>query len=561
MSSASLLPLRETPEEGLVRLTCSALKGNGYGGSWNDPASASRQALARLFALLDALPEASPGPPDSSWLNLLVDEFDRPLPAEHLVTPWLARFGAKGLGQPASFKRLLEKCLSLSMYLHPSQGGSLAEGLVAAAPKEWLALWDQPGDPEGAALIRFVLKNPAWVSLLEVLAARGIVLSMRVGGLPLACGIQTVDQWRSFLKTGGDPNTEVGPEKTPLWAYLLEKATPDSGVGPAVRKWLSAHPDRASLSTVPPAEALARHQWLDGFNDCARNRAAVVAHLQSRPDWAHTVDGYGAPAWARAVFVAPSALSWLLKHHPESVRQRDGHGRSPWQYLLQLVDAAHAPDFAEVTAVLGPDCYTDAAGRGLVLQLLDRPPPLKKARGRDDWLSPESYGWSLPPVSFGSKEAAQLAALPVSAWCGGTADQHGEAADTILSNPEPDDFHPVAVWCADVKGVASDLSPVLRGALSVALLANDLKGLFVEPGLERAINTTAARWSRLDGGTAVYTARGLAVLERFVREKGSAELRARFEHEVMPVMRARDTACELENNLLASPLARSRMRL
>lgn len=259
---------------------------------------------------------------------------------------------------------------------------------------------------------------------VTALAEMGFRLTgVRSGGVPVAAGIQTGEQWRLYLNQGGDPEVPVRDADDavlPLWEHLCRRGKyyPKSDLRETVQAWANTHRQAGlhDLSNQEYWEKLSR----------SRTASDVTAAVVAAKDWFERRDADGRSALMVVAGLNASALNTLCgraRAWSANAAAPDRWGRNLWAYLL-----AHGRVAPDVCREVAPHVPFEVGLRG------------------EGWLQqclvPESGKILLHERGFTQSSLAQDRSLPErsSLW-----------ADAVRARPallwgEPETQDELALW-------------------------------------------------------------------------------------------------------------------
>lgn len=221
------------------------------------------------------------------------------------------------------------------------------------------------------------LTEPGNMALVEALLHRGLDISQAV---PTPEGMQPL--WRVWL----------GLQSSKLIAWVQDRLPQPSPVEQDSDAW----PASTSLQPLQVAQyfqAFGAHREPDKKVPIGKRRAALVAHLTSRPDWLSLQNAEGRTALFLACRLDVGVLRWVFDRLEQpttteqerealiaGLRHRDKQGRNLWFYVLPQLNSqtVATPKLCEQLGRWVPSAL-DAQGNGWIHQALASPGSARKA--------------------------------------------------------------------------------------------------------------------------------------------------------------------------------------
>lgn len=240
--------------------------------------------------------------------------------------------------------------------------------MIARVDRSWWLGQDNHGDDPGSAMVATLAQCKCSHLSLTALWNRGVATDARLGlpDRPLAVrGLSAQSAFQAYLDTGADLSAplDLSGNSPAIWRVILAQSD-------EVKDLVKETVDRGRIE---PGQG-GRDLYLKDLRLMRSNRADMIKHLFSRPDWQEIHNCYGTPAWLYAVSQRGDVLGELIerKRKRPDFAQRDHRGRSAWFWgLLRGALNPKEPELlARVMEELPPERYLpDSQGRGIMTQI------------------------------------------------------------------------------------------------------------------------------------------------------------------------------------------------
>lgn len=272
--------------------------------------------------------------------------------------------------------------------------------LIDRIPQDFWARWEAPyfssnrvqgrlkGDTPYSAMMLWALQNERHrstqdnsVYLSDHLIAKGWPLTGSVNGAPVASYLFKPEHWHAYLAQGGDPLVQVrcdseSTQTKPLWMALRD--THYQGMRATLEAWALEQPQ---IREQAAKDALRHYiKAMDRYG-----KAEIIQAVRSRADWLTVEDEHGHNVLMLISLLRTNDQSGLgametltaTKKGKALLHHQDRQGRNLWYFLLHDGSGKNAASMMRSLLDEGVTPSVDARGRGLLLQLAERPPRLK----------------------------------------------------------------------------------------------------------------------------------------------------------------------------------------